>query len=446
MVGTGVLEGPVWDGNLVLVGFGDPTLGSEDVEALAREVAAWGIRRVTGRIFGDESHFDERRDAPGWKPSYVGFESRPLLALSVFEAEFRGANGSAAAAARALTAALERRGVTVAGPAGGSCATRRVPLALDLSEPLVAIVRHINRESDNFVAEMVLKESERASLAGSTAAGSRVVRAALADAGVPVEGVRIADGSGLSALDRLTANALVAILKAGAADPSIRDAFVTSLSVAGVSGTLEKRLARRPTRGRVIAKTGTTNAASSLAGFIRRRYVFAILQNGSPVPYWSARAAQDRFALTRALSALPRLAAKFASSLEQLGEIGFGQDRNAQLRCLGGPSRTRAFAYDDAGRLLRDRVRDLRAERFESRLHLFSLQPSSVPVMTYWLPVSGSSPSAGRSEAPAASWSPTAPSSSSNVRFSVSANHSAISSARSGPIPSISSSCSSDAF
>jgi D-alanyl-D-alanine carboxypeptidase len=45
----------------------------------------------------------------------------------------------------------------------------------------------------------------------------------------------------------------------------------------------------------VIAKTGTTSEASALAGFVRRRYVFAILQNGSPVDYWSARAAQDRF-------------------------------------------------------------------------------------------------------------------------------------------------------
>jgi len=42
VVGTGVLEGPVWDGNLVLVGFGDPTLGSEDVEALARDLDGLG--------------------------------------------------------------------------------------------------------------------------------------------------------------------------------------------------------------------------------------------------------------------------------------------------------------------------------------------------------------------------------------------------------------------
>ena len=112
---------------------------------------------------------------------------------------------------------------------------------------------------------------------------------------MPVAGVRIVDGSGLSRLDRLTAQSLVAILRAGADDPAISDAFVTSLAVAGVSGTLKRRLDRRPTRGRVIAKTGTTSQASALAGFVRRRYVFAILQNGSPVPYWSARLAQDRF-------------------------------------------------------------------------------------------------------------------------------------------------------
>ena len=125
----------------------------------------------------------------------------------------------------------------------------------------------MNADSDNFVAEMVLKElgatfAER----GSTASGARVVRATLADAGVPLAGVRIADGSGLSRFDRSTVRALADILRAGAADPSIGDVFVSSLAVAGVSGTLKARLDMRPTRGRVHAKTGTTNRASALAG------------------------------------------------------------------------------------------------------------------------------------------------------------------------------------
>ena len=297
VVGTGEQAGSVWKGNLVLVGYGDPTLAESDLDALAKQVRAWGIRSVEGRVFGDESFFDARRDAPGWKPSYLGIESRPLSALSVEGVKLRGADASAAAAARAFARSLHELGILVHGtPGKGRAPTDAYPLAEDVSDPLAAIVRHMNRESDNFVAEMLLKELG-ASVArrGTTAAGAVVVRQELEQSAVPLGGVRISDGSGLSRSDRLTSAALVAILLAGSTDPAIRDSFVESLSVAGISGTLERRLDRRPTRGQIIAKTGTTNAASALAGFVRRRYVFAILQNGSPVPYWTARAAQDRF-------------------------------------------------------------------------------------------------------------------------------------------------------
>ncbi|MBA3376070.1 MAG: D-alanyl-D-alanine carboxypeptidase/D-alanyl-D-alanine-endopeptidase [Actinobacteria bacterium] len=297
VAGRGELAGRVWHGDLFLVGHGDPTLAPADLDALARDVTAWGIQRVTGRVLGDERHFDSLRGAPGWRPWFVGDESAPISALSVDDIVTSGANSSAAAAARAFTVALARRGVSVRRTSGtGRTPADVLPLARDLSDPLAEIVRTMNRESDNFIAEMLLKELG-ASIArrGSTPAGADVVVAELRAAGVPVEGVRIADGSGLSRDDRLTTVTLVAILRTGAADPAIRDAFVTSLAVAGVSGTLKRRLDRRPTRGRVIAKTGTTSISSALAGFVRRRYVFAIIQNGSPVPYWTARQAQDRF-------------------------------------------------------------------------------------------------------------------------------------------------------
>ncbi len=301
---AGELDGRVWRGDLYLVGYGDPSLAPADLDALARDVTSWGIRRVTGRVLGDEHHFDTSRTPPGWKPAFLGIESPPLSALAIEDVEVKGSNGSAVAAASTFRAALARRGVVVAGaPGTGRAPADVLPLALDLSEPLAAIVRGMNRESDNFVSEMLLKELGAAvARRGSTGAGMRVVRAALVEAGVPVAGIRLVDGSGLSRLDRLTARALVSILRAGAHDPAIRDAFVTSLAVAGVSGTLKTRLGRRPTYGRVIAKTGTTSRASALAGFVRRRYVFAILQNGSPVPYWSARAAQDRFVTVLARS------------------------------------------------------------------------------------------------------------------------------------------------
>ena len=304
LVGRGSRTGRTWKGDLFLVGYGDPTLGRTDLGRLARRFAATGIRRVAGRVLGDDSYFDGRRDAPGWKPGYLGIESRPLSALSVADTHLIGTNGSAVAAARAFVSALEERGIEVSGRPGARRAPSTfVQIAFDLSERLANIVHHMNAYSDNFVAEMILKQLGAAvAERGSSAAGARVVRTTLAHAAIPLGGVRIADGSGLSSYDRSTVTALADILRAGAANPNIGPAFVASLAVAGVSGTLRNRLGTRPTRGRVHAKTGTTNRASALAGIVGDRYVFAILHNGRPVPYWTARAAQDRFVTVLAAS------------------------------------------------------------------------------------------------------------------------------------------------
>ena len=117
----------------------------------------------------------------------------------------------------------------------------------------------------------------------------------LADAGIPLAGVRIVDGSGLSLSDRLTASALSQLLVTAWNDTTVRTPFVGSLSIAGRVGTLSHRLRVGPAHGNVYAKTGTTNAASALSGYVRDRYVFVILQNGSPIAAARARAAQDRF-------------------------------------------------------------------------------------------------------------------------------------------------------
>jgi len=119
---------------------------------------------------------------------------------------------------------------------------------------------------------------------------------ALAEAGVPMAGVRVVDGSGLSRLDRLTANAVAALLQVAWSDPNDRPAFLAALPAAGVNGTLEDRLRKPPARGRVLAKTGTTSDASALSGYVSNRFAFTVLQNGHPLSYWWARRAQDRFA------------------------------------------------------------------------------------------------------------------------------------------------------
>ena len=249
---------------------------------------------------GDESFFDSRRTGPGWKPSFYINESAPLSALTVDRTWFHNhhSGAPAAAAAALFKDALRAQGVAVSGRATrGTAAGDAQQLAEALSPPLAQIVQFMDRESDNFTAELLLKQLGTVGGAvGTSAGGAAQVRATLAQAGIPLAGVRILDGSGLSPLDRLTARAIVGMLHAAWDDPTIKTAFVSALAVAGRSGTLKDRLRTPPARGVVLAKTGTTSIASALSGFVRQRYVFSVLDNGNPVSYLWARRAQDRFA------------------------------------------------------------------------------------------------------------------------------------------------------
>jgi D-alanyl-D-alanine carboxypeptidase/D-alanyl-D-alanine-endopeptidase (penicillin-binding protein 4) len=301
VVGRGFRSRATWHGDLYLVGHGDPALSGDALHELALAVKAVGIRRVTGSVIGDESFFDAERTVGGWKRSFYLIESAPLSALVVDGALYRGriSEVPALAAASRFRAFLGGVNVRVAGrsrtastlPAGA------VLLTTHLSPTLAEIVRAMDLESDNFTAELLLKQLGATVVTPATsAAGAAVVIRDLSEAGVPLGGVRIVDGSGLSRLDRMTVSALVGILHAAWSDAALRPLVIRALPLAGHSGTLRHRMLGGPARGRVRAKTGTTNEASALAGYVRRRYAFAILQNGRPIPSWWASQAQDRFA------------------------------------------------------------------------------------------------------------------------------------------------------
>ncbi|HEY3541187.1 MAG TPA: D-alanyl-D-alanine carboxypeptidase/D-alanyl-D-alanine-endopeptidase [Gaiellaceae bacterium] len=295
---TDVLEDSA--GNLILKGYGDPTLSSADLTALAREVRAAGVTTVTGRILGDESWFDTRRTAAGWKAAFYIVESPPLSALIVDRGRVgrHTSRDPALAAAQLFRAALVRAGVRIAhGAAHGTAPADADVVASVDSPPLVSIVHWMDTVSDNFEAEMLLKELGAVQAGvGTTAAGAGVVTGLLSEAGIALDGVRIVDGSGLSLLDRLTPAALVGLLTAMWNDPQQRFELLSSLPVAGRTGTLHNRMRRSPATGVVRAKTGTTDNASALSGFVGDRYVFSILQNGFPVSWTWARRAQDEFA------------------------------------------------------------------------------------------------------------------------------------------------------
>jgi D-alanyl-D-alanine carboxypeptidase/D-alanyl-D-alanine-endopeptidase (penicillin-binding protein 4) len=299
VLARGHQSGGTWVGDIFLKGYGDPTLTSLQLERLATQIRNAGITHVAGRVLGDESWFDSVRTAPGWKSSFYINECPPLSALSVDGGHYDGhiARQPALAAAGRFRQELRIHGVTTGRVGLGRAPDAAYTLGQVESAPLPAVLREMDRDSDNFTAEMMVKDiGAEADDVGSTPAGMAVVRRDLAWLGIPLAGVRLIDGSGLSLDDRVTARMLSMLLARMWDDPEFHQPVWAALPVAGVNGTLEDRMERRPARGAVRAKTGTTNRASALAGYVRDRYAFAVVQNGFPVATWAARKAQDRFA------------------------------------------------------------------------------------------------------------------------------------------------------
>lgn len=187
--------------------------------------------------------------------------------------------------ANTLVGTLRDEGITLLGEVvrergRGARATRELCV---LESPLTEVLVPVNTDSNNPVADQVLKAlGQEVSGEGSFAGGARAVRLALLRLGVSTDGFVQADGSGLSRDNRVSAAQLTALIEAVlalGAEPAA--AFRRSLAVGGETGTLKDRMRGELTRGRVFAKTGWISGVSALSGILRdgrdRELVFSIL-------------------------------------------------------------------------------------------------------------------------------------------------------------------------
>jgi D-alanyl-D-alanine carboxypeptidase/D-alanyl-D-alanine-endopeptidase (penicillin-binding protein 4) len=188
-----------------------------------------------------------------------------------------------------LARLLELRGVRVTGrvrqgpvPAGA----RLVHVAS--SESLADVVRRLNKTSNNFVAEQVLKTlgAEVKGGPGSWAKGVAAVEDFLAEAGVPRGGYVMKNGSGLNDANRFSARQLVAVLRTMWTRFPLAAEYMASLPVAGRDGTLRYRLDGTEAADRLRAKTGTLENVTSLSGYVEsaagRTLAFAVMVNDFP--------------------------------------------------------------------------------------------------------------------------------------------------------------------
>lgn len=291
----------VVDGNLFLRGGGDPTFGPRQARGLARGLAAGGIKRVTGRVIGDESLFDTLRGPPstGFRTSqWVGPISALAYQRGLTEGGARFQSRPALYAAQGFHAALRRAGIRVGRAARTGTAPSGASLIMRMpSPPMRTLAARTNVPSDNYAAETLIKVlGAQFAGEGTTAGGARVVSEAVSELGVQP---RVVDGSGLSRANQTSPAMMVTLLREMDESPDGR-AFAASLPVAGRSGTLSGRMRGTPAEGRCRAKTGTLTGVSALAGYCTTasggRVAFAFLMNG--VNPFSARQIQDRMTAT----------------------------------------------------------------------------------------------------------------------------------------------------
>jgi D-alanyl-D-alanine carboxypeptidase/D-alanyl-D-alanine-endopeptidase (penicillin-binding protein 4) len=267
-----------WHGDLYLRGGGDPTFGSSGfndlyehgygptVTQLVARLRDDGIRRVTGRVIGDASLFDSRPGVPssGFAPD-LGDIGGELSALT-YDHGLSGKLTPGAFAAHALALALRADHIwALAATRTRITPTHARPLARVSSPPLATLLRLMNVPSDDLYAETLTKQlGARYAGAGTTAAGAKVIETTL-DATYGLH-PKIVDGSGLSRHDRTSPLEVVDLLRSVWRTP-IGDMLWDSLPKIGVEGTVATIATGTPAQGHCIAKTGTLDNVSNLAGY-----------------------------------------------------------------------------------------------------------------------------------------------------------------------------------
>ncbi|OGQ93558.1 MAG: D-alanyl-D-alanine carboxypeptidase/D-alanyl-D-alanine-endopeptidase [Deltaproteobacteria bacterium RIFOXYA12_FULL_61_11] len=170
------------------------------------------------------------------------------------------------------------------------------PFTTLTSPPLSVVLHEVNKHSNNFIAEQVLKTlgAEFFGTPGSTRKGLQVLQTFLKSIDIPTENLLLDNGSGLSRTTRFTARAMAHVLRRAYLDPEIGPEYLASLGVFGVDGTVRRRSAP----GEVRAKTGSINQVSCLAGYAWTRdvrpVVFVLFFNGIKGDLVAVTTAQNR--------------------------------------------------------------------------------------------------------------------------------------------------------
>ena len=271
---TGAIEDGVLNGDVYLVGGFDPRFNSDDMSSFVDGIRRMGIDTIRGRIVADKSMKDADILGEGWCWDDDNPVLSPLLISrrDVFVKRFVDKLRDEGVVVEADTVAGRQ-------PGGAYEVGTRTHTIDQVLMPMM-------KESDNLCAEAVFYQLGASTGAHpATARDARtVVRRLVEKVGLRPSDYRIADGSGLSLYNYVTAELEVMLLRYAYQNTNIYMHLLPSLPVAGEDGTLRRRMRGTFTSGNVKAKTGSVTAISSLAGYCTAAnghvLCFAIINQG----------------------------------------------------------------------------------------------------------------------------------------------------------------------
>lgn len=312
----GEVRDSLLDGNLLVIGRGDPTVSDRMrgtattvMDALADSLRAHRIRQISGSLARVGNAFPDSIYGYGWEWDDLGEYYGAGVDELIFnegmaptklrpppdtarDSLYSGpAKNPAKAYLDALHDALVRKSIRMDGTVRDSILP--TPFKMDtlfvlVSPQLREILPALMKQSQNQIAEILLRTIglERGGL-GTADSARKIVGQQLLAWGVQPDGFVIRDGSGLSDQDLLTPETIVRVLDRIQRDTAFA-AYYNAMPIAGVDGTIDTRMKGTPAEGNVHAKTGTLAKARSLSGYVTtadgERLIFSILANNTTTP------------------------------------------------------------------------------------------------------------------------------------------------------------------
>ena len=271
----GTIEEGVLHGDVYCVGGMDPRFNSDDLAAFVNSLKEMGVDTIRGKVYADRSMKDSDLLGEGW----CWDDDNPVLSPLVFSRKDIFMDRFLA---KLKDAGIEYEEMYASTK---TCPTNAFTICTRF-HTMDQVLHKMMKESDNLYAECMYYQiaASTGNRPASAKSARNVERQLINKLGLDASRYRLADGSGLSLYNYLSAELEVMMLRYAFRNDNIKQHLIHSLPIAGVDGTLKKRMKSGSVHGNVKAKTGTLTGIISLAGYCTaangHELCFSIINNG----------------------------------------------------------------------------------------------------------------------------------------------------------------------